>query len=65
MKQLTGSAQIQTFSKDQVCGKLHSISYRQKMPGLDLLKEDTEKCVTLRGEANSPNPEEQHACESG
>ena len=35
------------------------------MPGLDLLKEDTEKCVTLRGEANSPNPEEQHACESG
>ena len=65
MKQLTGSAQTQTFSKGQVCGKLHSISYRQKMPGLDLLKEDTGEHVTLRGGANSPSPDEQHTCEPG
>jgi hypothetical protein len=55
MKSLTGSVQIQTFSKDQECEILHSISYTQKMLGLDLLKGDTEKFVIPRGKANFPS----------
>lgn len=59
MKLLADSVQIQTFSKGQEYEKLHSISDRRKMPEPDLLEEDTEKCVILHEEANSPSLEEQ------